>query len=144
MILYISDLASIITGSWLSNLDSWACGLQSSTELMKEIATLEVQILQLERYLLSLYRTAFLQHLPSSLGSPVRHLKGKVESHLHRLDTQPSCKMDLHISQFDVRRCDPVFHSSAVASSDYLIQAAAKSSSRRVGKSHPLKLSLYV
>lgn len=31
---------------------------------MREIATLEVEILRLERLLLSLYRTAFQQHLP--------------------------------------------------------------------------------
>ncbi|XAR61479.1 hypothetical protein NMG60_11015919 [Bertholletia excelsa] len=42
---------------------------QSSAELMKEIATLEVEIMHLERYLLSLYQTAFEQHLPDLCGN---------------------------------------------------------------------------
>ncbi|XP_047957781.1 uncharacterized protein LOC125203467 isoform X2 [Salvia hispanica] len=37
---------------------------KSSAELVREIATLEVEILRLEHLLLSLYRTAFQQHLP--------------------------------------------------------------------------------
>ncbi|KAL7085741.1 hypothetical protein ACP275_14G297900 [Erythranthe tilingii] len=37
----------------------------SSAEVVKEIAKLEVEIVHLERYLLSLYRTAFQQNLPS-------------------------------------------------------------------------------
>lgn len=41
--------------------------MQSSAELVNEIATLEVEILRLERYLLSLYRTNFQHHLPIAL-----------------------------------------------------------------------------
>ncbi|OVA00715.1 protein of unknown function DUF547 [Macleaya cordata] len=37
--------------------------MQSSAELISEIATLEVEVMHLERYLLSLYRTAFENHL---------------------------------------------------------------------------------
>lgn len=37
----------------------------SSADLVKEITTLEGEIINLERYLLSLYRAAFEQHLPS-------------------------------------------------------------------------------
>ncbi|KZV14817.1 hypothetical protein F511_38272 [Dorcoceras hygrometricum] len=39
--------------------------LPSSEELVTEIAKLEIEIARLEQYLLSLYRTAFQQHLPS-------------------------------------------------------------------------------
>ena len=40
------------------------CYMQPSAELVREIATLEVEILRLERRLLSLYWTAFQLHLP--------------------------------------------------------------------------------
>lgn len=40
---------------------------QSAAELVKEISTLELEVIQLERHLLSLYRTAFDQYL---FGSP--------------------------------------------------------------------------
>lgn len=106
----------------------------SSTELMKEIATLEVQILQLERYLLSLYRTAFRQHLPSLLETPERHLKDKTGSCLQRINTQPSCKANLDISYRSIGHCDSPIPSNAVASSDYQIQAASSSSTRREKK----------
>ncbi|KAL7261497.1 hypothetical protein ACSBR1_000022 [Camellia fascicularis] len=42
---------------------------QPSAELMGEIASLEMEIMHLERYLLSLYRTAFEQHLPTLMKS---------------------------------------------------------------------------
>lgn len=101
---------------------------------MKEIATLEVQILQLERYLLSLYRTAFQQQLPSLLGTPERHLKDKIGSHLHWIHTQPSCKINLDISQPSIGHCDSPFPSNAVAGSDYQIQASSNSLTRKVNK----------
>ena len=41
---------------------------QSSAELVKEITNLEGEIIYLERYILSLYRAAFEQHIPSSSG----------------------------------------------------------------------------
>ncbi|GLU00144.1 hypothetical protein SLE2022_175360 [Rubroshorea leprosula] len=50
---------------------------KSSLELRKEIATLELEILHLERYLLSLYRTAFEEHLPilsNTSGSPLKSM----------------------------------------------------------------------
>lgn len=99
---------------------------------MTEIATLEVQILQLESYLLSLYRTTFQQQLPSLLGTPERHLKDKIGSHLHRIHTQPSCKINLDMSHCGIGHCESPFPSNAVAGSDYPIQAALSSSTRRV------------
>ncbi|KAK0576737.1 hypothetical protein LWI29_022570 [Acer saccharum] len=41
---------------------------KSSAELRTEIATLETEILHMERYLLSLYRTAFEEHLPTTFS----------------------------------------------------------------------------
>ncbi|CAL5384272.1 unnamed protein product [Camellia sinensis] len=43
--------------------------MKPSAELMGEIASLEIEIMHLERYLLSLYRTAFEQHLPTLMKS---------------------------------------------------------------------------
>ncbi|KAF2310828.1 hypothetical protein GH714_017490 [Hevea brasiliensis] len=51
--------------------------LKSSDALRKEIATLEAEILHLERYLLSLYRTAFEEHLPATLNVPKNHMQYK-------------------------------------------------------------------
>lgn len=41
--------------------------MQSASELVREISTLELEVIQLERHLLSLYRAAFDQYL---FGSP--------------------------------------------------------------------------
>ncbi|XP_057986803.1 uncharacterized protein LOC110669243 isoform X2 [Hevea brasiliensis] len=51
--------------------------LKSSDALRKEIATLEAEILHLERYLLSLYRTAFEEHMPATLNVPKNHMQYK-------------------------------------------------------------------
>ncbi|KAK6130573.1 hypothetical protein DH2020_035665 [Rehmannia glutinosa] len=48
---------------------------QSSAELVKEIAILELKIVHLEQHLLSLYRTAFQQHFPSLLGNHASHVQ---------------------------------------------------------------------
>ncbi|KAL3621571.1 hypothetical protein CASFOL_036483 [Castilleja foliolosa] len=48
----------------------------SPAELVKEIATIEGKIVNLERYLLSLYRTAFQQHFPGNNESHVHQMNG--------------------------------------------------------------------
>lgn len=50
---------------WLT-CDFSACCAQSAAELVREISTLELEVIHLERHLLSLYRTAFDQYLVSS------------------------------------------------------------------------------
>lgn len=50
---------------------------KSSAELVKEIATLEVEILRLERHLLSLYRTSFQEHLPRIVEDHVEPMNDK-------------------------------------------------------------------
>lgn len=54
--------------------------MQSSAELRMEIATLEAEILHLERYLLSLYRTAFEEHLQTLSSITRNHLEYKTGS----------------------------------------------------------------
>ncbi|XP_020268278.1 uncharacterized protein LOC109843732 [Asparagus officinalis] len=65
---------------------------KSATELIKEISTLEIEVLHLERYLLSLYRTTFDQYLTSSPSnttqasrSPVQHHTGPVLQDTNRI-----------------------------------------------------------
>lgn len=53
----------------------WLCLVQSSSDLVKEITALEFEIVRLERYLLSLYRTSFQQTLPSNLGHRGTHVQ---------------------------------------------------------------------
>lgn len=49
--------------------------LQSSAALVKEISMLEAEIGHMEQYLLSLYRKAFQQHLPSIQGNHGPHVQ---------------------------------------------------------------------
>ncbi|XP_037493658.1 uncharacterized protein LOC105635145 isoform X2 [Jatropha curcas] len=63
--------------------------LKSSDALRKEIATLEAEILHLERYLLSLYRIAFEEHLPVFSDAPKNHLEYKEESPSKVIVNQP-------------------------------------------------------
>ncbi|XP_065880283.1 uncharacterized protein [Euphorbia lathyris] len=51
---------------------------KSSDALRKEIATLESEILHLERYLLSLYRTAYEEHLPATSNVAEKTLPSQV------------------------------------------------------------------
>ncbi|KAK9063996.1 hypothetical protein SSX86_017868 [Deinandra increscens subsp. villosa] len=60
---------------------------KSSMELVKEITSLETEILHLESYILSLYRTAFRQHV-GSLHTRKSPLEYKVESQLHPVPDQ--------------------------------------------------------
>lgn len=48
-------------------INSWVLDFQSSEELRREITELETETLQLERYILSLYRTSFGDVLPELL-----------------------------------------------------------------------------
>ncbi|XP_055835378.1 uncharacterized protein LOC129903887 isoform X3 [Solanum dulcamara] len=101
---------------------------QSSMELMKEITTLEIEIMRLERYLLSLYRTAFHQNLPALLENQKIHSQGKISS-----STQ--CTTD-HDVQLDTSKCgadqyDRISTTHALPGVSDQIQTAKKSSSIR-------------
>lgn len=74
--------------------------MQSSVELRKEIVMLEAEIMRLERHLLSLYRTAFEEHMStrsSISGTPpkseARLVPRKIENgnEIHRR-TEPRVK----------------------------------------------------
>ncbi|KAK4382641.1 hypothetical protein Sango_2852600 [Sesamum angolense] len=102
---------------------------KSSAELMNEIATLEVEIVRLERYLLSLYRTAFQQHLPSNPGNHVQQIKGL--SPWNKPD-QPSPRRNLETSKDYHDHQGQISPTSALTGPNDLIQVAIpKSSSGR-------------
>ncbi|KAL0288222.1 UNVERIFIED_CONTAM: hypothetical protein Sangu_2466800 [Sesamum angustifolium] len=101
----------------------------SSAELMNEIATLEVEIVRLERYLLSLYRTAFQQHLPSNPGNHVQQIKGI--SPWNKPD-QPSPRRNFETSKDYHDHQGQISPTSALTGPNDLIQVAIpKSSSGR-------------
>ncbi|KAI4389674.1 hypothetical protein MLD38_001875 [Melastoma candidum] len=60
---------------------------KSSVELKKEIATLEFEISRMERYLLSLYRGAFVEHLSTTPNSTDMEVQSKCDAR------SPSCKV---------------------------------------------------
>ncbi|KAL2506080.1 hypothetical protein Adt_21701 [Abeliophyllum distichum] len=103
---------------------------KSSAELVKEISTLEIEIVQLERYLLSLYRTAFQQHLPGTLGNHgtrVRQMNGTPQVNAEK----SSQKMELDILKGYNDNHGESSPSSAIAgSSDLVTVDTPKSSSR--------------
>lgn len=104
--------------------------IQSSAELVKEITSLEDEIVYLERYLLSLYRSAFEPHIPSSHGESGASSqdKGDMESQ----NSSDKCCLRLEPKLFnDGPTCYnhslPFTHN--VASSDDQIYAATPKSS---------------
>ncbi|XP_044475395.1 uncharacterized protein LOC123203209 isoform X2 [Mangifera indica] len=73
--------------------------LKSSVELRKEIATLEAEILCLERYLLSLYRTAFEEHLPTLSNITGTYLQLQAGSPSQIVPNQSYCKLEPEIQK---------------------------------------------
>ncbi|CAA0806965.1 Protein of unknown function- DUF547 [Striga hermonthica] len=71
---------------------------KSSAELVKEIATLEVEIVHLERYLLSLYRTAFQQHLPRISSNHAEQVSGRSHGTIITSE-QPSPKLKMQTAE---------------------------------------------
>ncbi|KAI3459907.1 hypothetical protein Pfo_016570 [Paulownia fortunei] len=108
----------------------------SSAELVKEIAALEVKIVHLERYLLSLYRTALQQHLPCILGNHGNHVQQTTGIHPWATSDQPSQKTKLEMSKDYNDHQGQSSPTSALAGPNDLVQVAIpKSSSGREKKS---------
>ncbi|XP_073098904.1 uncharacterized protein [Elaeis guineensis] len=61
--------------------DPSACCMKSVAELVKEISILELEVIRLEQYLLSSYRTAFDRHLASSSTAAGHASTPPVECH---------------------------------------------------------------
>ncbi|KAK1419690.1 hypothetical protein QVD17_28959 [Tagetes erecta] len=81
------------SSSFSSNASNGTPNSKSSMELVKEITSLEMEILHLERHLLSLYRTAFQQHVHrvQTKKSPSEHKK---DSQLQTVDDQSMLKVN--------------------------------------------------
>ncbi|KAI3816233.1 hypothetical protein L1987_15926 [Smallanthus sonchifolius] len=81
------------SSSFSSNASHGTPNSKSSIELVKEITSLEMEILHLECYLLSLYRTAFQQHVHrvQTKKSPSEH---KIESPLQTVADQSIFKVN--------------------------------------------------
>ncbi|XP_073046286.1 uncharacterized protein [Primulina eburnea] len=103
----------------------------SSEELVTEIAKLEIEIVHMERYLLSLYRTAFLQHLPSFSGN--HGVNGQQKTGRPPLgfvpSDQPSHMMKLRIPKSYNDHHDQNSPTSALAGPNDLIHVATTKSS---------------
>ncbi|KAA8528850.1 hypothetical protein F0562_036205 [Nyssa sinensis] len=112
-----------------------------SEELVKEIAKLEVEIIHLERHLLSLYRTAFEQHLLTLLREHGTHLQCKMGSPLQVIVEQSCFKIEPDIWKRDSANHDQTSPAYGLAGSDQQSHASTpKASSRRgrknAGSSH--------
>ncbi|KAI3695991.1 hypothetical protein L1987_78997 [Smallanthus sonchifolius] len=81
------------SSSFSSNASHGTPNSKSSMELVKEITSIEMEILHLERHLLSLYRTAFQQpvHRVQTKKSPSEH---KIESQLQTVADQSIFKVN--------------------------------------------------
>ncbi|XP_059291928.1 uncharacterized protein LOC132045360 isoform X3 [Lycium ferocissimum] len=104
---------------------------ESSMGLMKEIAILEIEIMRLERYLLSLYRTAFQQNLPALLENQKSHLQGKISSPTQSTTDQSYSNVELDMSKCGANQYDRTSTTYVFAGSSDQIQTAKKSSSIR-------------
>ncbi|KAL3372420.1 hypothetical protein AABB24_008800 [Solanum stoloniferum] len=105
--------------------------LQSSMELMKEITTLEIEIMRLERYLLSLYRTAFQQNLPLLLENQKIHSQGKISSPTQCTIDQSYSDVEIDTSICGADQYDRISSAHALTGVSDQIQTANKSSSIR-------------
>lgn len=110
--------------------------LQSSMELMKEITTLEIEIMRLERYLLSLYRTAFQQNLPLLLENQKIHSQGKISSPTQCTTDQSYSDVEIDTSICGADQYDRISAAHALTGVSDKIQTANKSSSIRVNTSN--------
>nr|GEV50736.1 hypothetical protein [Tanacetum cinerariifolium] len=81
------------SSSFSSNASNSTPNSKSSMELVKEINFLEMEILRLERYLLSLYRTSFHQHV-ESIQTSKSSLEHKIEAHLQPVAEQSLVKVN--------------------------------------------------
>ncbi|KAK2661012.1 hypothetical protein Ddye_007545 [Dipteronia dyeriana] len=110
---------------------------KSSAELRTEIATLETEILHMERYLLSLYRTAFEEHLPTtfskSTGTCLEYNTGSLIPIVSHESYDNQLKPDIPKGGFfNHDRASPA-HDSSI-SDDRFSAASLKAASKREQK----------
>lgn len=103
--------------------------MQSPSDLVKEITALEFEIVRMERYLLSLYRTSFQQTLPSNLGSHGNHIQQMAGGNQWATPDQSSQRKKSFMAKgcYEFQGCN-----SPTTPSDLLQFDTPKSSSARV------------
>ncbi|XP_041017679.1 uncharacterized protein LOC121259929 isoform X2 [Juglans microcarpa x Juglans regia] len=104
---------------------------KSSSELREEIATLEVDIIHLERHILSLYRTAFEGHQSSDTPEP--HLQYKIGSSPKILSNQSHKNMEPTVSKDGLVHQEKMSPAHGWVSSDNQSCAASLNSKSRRG-----------
>ncbi|KAG6704429.1 hypothetical protein I3842_07G133400 [Carya illinoinensis] len=104
---------------------------KSSSELREEIATLDVDIMHLERHILSLYRTAFEGHLSSDTPEP--HLQYKIGSSPKILSNQSHQNMEPSVSKDGLVHHEKMSPAHGWVSSDNQSCAASLNSKSRRG-----------
>lgn len=105
--------------------------------------------MHLERYLLSLYRTAFEQHLPTFSDNPGTYAQYKTESPLVVVANRSCHKLEPDMQRGGTALHDRTSSTSGWASSDNLSYAATpKATSKRVNLPHQLnflyRLHVYI
>lgn len=99
-------------------------------KLKEEIAMIEVEIMHLERCLLSLYRTTF-EHLPTFSDNPEIHIQYKTESALQVVANQSCYKLEPNMSRGGTVLHGQLFPGSILSGSDNPSYAAVKTTSKR-------------
>lgn len=87
-------------------------------ELRKEIAALEVEIMHLERHLLSLYRTAFQEHMSTPAKVPETKLQSKTRSPSRKVPSGLKQRAEPHVRQNGLLRSFQSSPAQCWASSD--------------------------
>ncbi|KAH6834904.1 hypothetical protein C2S53_003904 [Perilla frutescens var. hirtella] len=102
----------------------------SSSELVQEITRLEVDIVRLERYILSLYRTTFQKNLPSDLENHGNHVKQMTGIDSWVTSDQPSQRKKSEMAKecYDHQGCTSPT-SALTGPNDFVQFATPKSSS---------------
>ncbi|KAL3845938.1 hypothetical protein ACJIZ3_003341 [Penstemon smallii] len=102
---------------------------KSSAELVKEIAKLEDEIVHLERYLLSLYRKTFKQHVPSKTGNRGTHVQETTRTCPSVSLNQPSPLTKLGTTKDYLDHQDQSSPTSALVGPNDLVQVATPNTS---------------
>lgn len=110
----------------------------SSAELVKEITSLEGEIIYLERYLLSLYRGAFEQHISSSPGESRTPSQNKSDTESQNSSAKCCLRLEPKLYKDSPDYYNQSLPSArSVASSDYQKHASTPNSSYKTGWATP-------
>lgn len=116
--------------------------MQSSAELRKEIAVLEAEIMHLECYLLSLYRTAFEEHLHTLSSISGTHLEYKSGSPTPIVSNKSVNRLEPQVRKGGFFHYDQALPAHDLSISDnYNSAASVKGDCARVNMHHHLNFS---